>query len=1192
VKKTHKSRQLPIRHQGFALVVTLSLMILLTIIAVGMLSLSSIALRSTSGSSAMAEARQNARLALMLALGELQENAGQDQRVTATADIAGMANGSLLADGAQPANDKTVTGATKGLSSVQPGTRHWTGVWRNSTLTAAGATIPATDIFTKTPAPTHLQWLVSGNDSGVSPAITPSAAAYSVQADGSVADPQTAVVLAGPQSVGAASPTAIQNYVTAPLVNISTTKAGSTKTTGRYAWWIGDEGVKAKFNRSAPAAATQAATYETLANQRAGWEVVTGLQNYPTPDKDPHEMLNRVVTLPQGELLDPSLASTTGETRALFHSATTDTFGVIADVLQGGLRVDLSAALAQGIPASSPSTFPNAPAKNKNIIPTTVTAACSMKGPKWDLVTAFYNQAKSISGDKLTVKPATNDNDLAIAPIIVDLRLLMGVKMVAVDTTQYRLNPCGKIAVSLANPYPYTLEWNSDLELRMIDETPPTNSRSSRVYGAAGNCAFFGNKGEPAVFNNATFVIPKGELKPGEARAFTMAAPVTRPANSTATVKIDLKPFSSSSPSNFNNCIIREEPANNTDPPKLLDVRESWTTTQVTAELCLAGGSGNRILRRLERFELDNGFSGSLRRSVSRATAESMKQPFPLHIYSFQLSQPGADYRTLLPSQDLLGTRSSTLRTFMDFNLRATRFGKPITSYNPPPYFMESADSLASLPFNPPGGDTGNAFTRNLAISPLYWGRAPNTGVKKTVLFSFPKTFTSLAQLQHIDLTADDQFVSISTQPGYAVGNSYATPFVRRRLTIQTRDDYTVTGVSGGESSTATKVANNYYDLSYLLNAALWDTCFFSTIDGISGSEPLNRSIVVLDKSSPSSLIDPVTASSHLLIDGAFNINSTNKDAWKALLAGNRFLKHPADGAAGASTDALFPRSLEQTSPGLSSPTGTADDSFSGFRRLSNQQIDAVAEEIVKQVRMRGPFVSLSHFVNRALVDLTTRNVAINPLSRSGSLQSALDNSGINISPDGKISAFSKSLNVTTDKVVLQADPNGSPKADLWGTQSNGSRGTTYGGTTDDGSPVWASESKDMNPGSVASIFADRLMVTDASLKIEQGFRSTAIPGWITQADVLQAIGPSIAARSDTFRIRSYGEALAPDGKTVIARAWCEAMVQRIPGYVDPSDPPSARMASTSDSALTTTNQKFGRKFEITSFRWLAQNEI
>ena len=109
------------RKTGFALVITLSLMILLTIIAVGLLSLSSISLRSASNSSAMAQARQNARMALMLAMGELQKYAGQDQRVTATANIAGDTQGAQLAAGSQPLNDKSITGSTKGLSAVQPG---------------------------------------------------------------------------------------------------------------------------------------------------------------------------------------------------------------------------------------------------------------------------------------------------------------------------------------------------------------------------------------------------------------------------------------------------------------------------------------------------------------------------------------------------------------------------------------------------------------------------------------------------------------------------------------------------------------------------------------------------------------------------------------------------------------------------------------------------------------------------------------------------------------------------------------------------------------------------------------------------------------------------------------------------------------------------------------------------------------
>ena len=57
------------RARGFALVVSLSLMVLLTVLAVGLLSLSTISLRSTSRGEAVAVARANARMALSLAIG-------------------------------------------------------------------------------------------------------------------------------------------------------------------------------------------------------------------------------------------------------------------------------------------------------------------------------------------------------------------------------------------------------------------------------------------------------------------------------------------------------------------------------------------------------------------------------------------------------------------------------------------------------------------------------------------------------------------------------------------------------------------------------------------------------------------------------------------------------------------------------------------------------------------------------------------------------------------------------------------------------------------------------------------------------------------------------------------------------------------------------------------------------------------
>jgi hypothetical protein len=75
-----------------------------------------------------------------------------------------------------------------------------------------------------------------------------------------------------------------------------------------------------------------------------------------------------------------------------------------------------------------------------------------------------------------------------------------------------------------------------------------------------------------------------------------------------------------------------------------------------------------------------------------------------------------------------------------------------------------------------------------------------------------------------------------------------------------------------------------------------------------------------------------------------------------------------------------------------------------------------------------------------------------------------------------------------------------------------------------------------------------------------------------TAAQIFTVLAPQLSVRSDTFRIRAYGEVLnSSDGTTVEATAYCEAIVQR-----------------TVDLAPN----GLGRRFAVTYFRWLGPGDI
>ena len=73
--------------RGFALIATVAILALVVMVSLAMVSLATSVARTESNSSAIDEARANARLALSEAIAELQRTTGPDSRITAPADI-------------------------------------------------------------------------------------------------------------------------------------------------------------------------------------------------------------------------------------------------------------------------------------------------------------------------------------------------------------------------------------------------------------------------------------------------------------------------------------------------------------------------------------------------------------------------------------------------------------------------------------------------------------------------------------------------------------------------------------------------------------------------------------------------------------------------------------------------------------------------------------------------------------------------------------------------------------------------------------------------------------------------------------------------------------------------------------------------------------------------------------------------
>ena len=471
----------------------------------------------------------------------------------------------------------------------------------------------------------------------------------------------------------------------------------------------------------------------------------------------------------------------------------------------------------------------------------------------------------------------------------------------------------------------------------------------------------------------------------------------------------------------------------------------------------------------------------------------------------------------------------STIRPLVDANIRCmfgnTRWDSPL-----------NVQALAAYSVANQGVEDEMVMQMSTVDSPkgyTYWGagRDPSFGFERVILFDIPRSdLVSLGQLQHAGAGR------FSYEPTYIVGNSYTNPRIPQ--------DNWRASITDTFSTTAPGLTNfpitgnfNLYDASYLVNEVLWDRYTFTTIPQVADNAtslpeyppdaahfvalasgeaklPNARYLPYAPDGSKFDMSTLQMASNkaagtgafyhnagHVLVDGAFNVNSTSVDAWEAFLSGTHSLPVAKVDGSGKITgfDATvatvrFPRVQSVFGEGVKKSELDGEDFWTGFRELEQTEVRELASAIVDEVEKRGPFLSMADFVNRRLVT--------GELGESGALQAALD----------------KTVNKDIDSSVALG---------------------------------------------------------------EQG---TGFPGQLLQGDVLQALGPRMTVRSDVFTIRTYGECLSSATGKVLARAWCEAKVQRFP---DPLDPGVDALKE-----LSNPSSPYGRKFRMISFRWLNPDEI
>ena len=1135
--------------QGFALIATLSILVLLAMVTVAMLTLSTLTVRSSSLESAQAEAKANARLALMLALGDLQKFAVSDTRVTAPANI-------LQED------HPIVTGVWKSWE----GTDHETqGRFRGRPVKPDyGSKRRSVDEGGR-----FLSWLISSDESETGP-----------DKIGSMARNQATsgwISMLGAGSL----PVGDQRQVHLKPVSVQ------GRTPGRFAWWVSGENQKARL----------LAPYNPEDDTAARWSVLAKSHAVPDPEVfhlesllDNAEPASRVVSRLTASLVSDKAALVTAGRR--FHDLSTNSVGLLTNTATGGWRKDLSIVTENwnnlprnGLPffrytlgAASQSAQPhpgNPQSQESMLYPWAGYRDVPGRPPIYQHggVSSWHNLMDYATAYK-RITTGHNDNSIPFTathiwhshgahnflhkvrtiPIIARVHWVFSHRTTRINPPPsngrtHQLQLIMTPVVTMWNPYNVSIT-SQPLRVVLVRPLPcafkysgNTNYRCPQKNGSYPSMS---RHGVLSYDLNQTF-----KLGPGETRVFSPSNTTPK----TASRLIMAAGYRSGGGHIFD--VTRDNGESVTlasTEPISVDV------TFDTAYGDGAYGVGNYInmnsmqtgdlllvYRMVIPIETARKYWKAIPSidltSPTAQEVENNPQPFLSTVFGSRVASDSH-----LPGKGLVQTSPLVNYTVMGKtkeygNIRHEYAGAYHPVNAPFDYsFIKHAPGDSRLP----NADATNH--RGYIIS----GFDKSNGLSRIVLSELPlRPLASLGELQNWDMRYENPV------PPYQlniIGNSDASPLIPSHAVINSTDDQLASCLQ--------------HDDAYCANHILFDDWFFSSIapdptnfgpqgtdmrtrfvEFLSGKRPLpNRSYRPITEDHRLSSADATAlynnlmnndgwqrVASRLEVEGMFNVNSTSVAAWRALLGHARNQKIPYLTESGANwpiklsgkTDYAFSRFTVagDVEAGKRGTAGAFPDSseFAGYRVFKKDTLDTLAEEIVKQVRLRGPFLSLSEFVNRQL--------SSGDLALAGAIQTALNHLAYSASDPYKV------LKELSDEAGTAPDQE----------------------------------------------------LADAGYQFPAaalGMSSYGLPGWTRQADVLRPLAPILSARDDTFTIRAYGEARDAKGNTT-ARAWCEATVRRTRDFVDPRD-----AANLTNRPQQTVNRKFGRRFVIISYRWLSPDEV